>query len=460
MKRYLPALLILTCCLPGIVRAEDVQVRKPNVLFVLIDDMGWGDPDCYGDIGVKTPRMDQVAAEGIRFTRFYTAAPICSASRCGFITGRYPHRSKITSFLHERAENRKCGQSDFLDPAAPSFVREFHKAGYATAHIGKWHLGGGRDVNDAPKFAAYGYDLGLGTYESPEPAAALGLKTTPWRPEREPQQVPRHDRTRWMVDQALDFARKHSGKPWLINLWLDDVHTPHRPSEDALKTVENGKGSPQYRAVLKETDHQIGRLLDGLRESGLEKDTMVIVSSDNGPEPSFKRSRSGGLRGMKLSLYEGGIRTPLMVRWPGKIPAGKVNENTVICGVDFYPTLLHMAGITVPAGLDLDGLDLSAAFRGADVKREKPLFWIYGRKPQLHDAPSPFKFAPEPGAKSPCVAMLDGDWKLLVNEDGSNCELYNLSEDPLEENDLSLKRPNITGPMKSTTLEWRRQFPE
>ena len=185
---------------------------QPNVLFILVDDMGWGDLASNGGAGVPTPHMDQLAREGTRFTQFYTASPICSPSRCGLITGQFPARWRITSFLQTRAGNRECGQADFLDADAPSFVRAFKAAGYATAHIGKWHLGGGRDVTDAPKFAAYGYDLGLGTYESPEPAAGLGLKSAPWSDKTEPQQVARHDRTRWMVDETLAFVKEHATK--------------------------------------------------------------------------------------------------------------------------------------------------------------------------------------------------------------------------------------------------------
>jgi arylsulfatase A-like enzyme len=143
--------------------------------MVFVDDLGWGDVGCYGGAMVPTPRLDRLAEEGTRFTQFYVASPICSASRCGLITGQFPVRWRITSYLQSKAGNRVCEQADFLDPQAPSYVRAFQQAGYATAHVGKWHLGGGRDVTAAPKFASYGYDVGYGTYESPEPAAPLGL---------------------------------------------------------------------------------------------------------------------------------------------------------------------------------------------------------------------------------------------------------------------------------------------
>ena len=182
-------------------------------------------------------------------------------------------------------------------------------------------------MTDAPRFAAYGYDLGLGTYESPEPAAPLGRATTPWEARLEPGQVPRHDRTRWMVDQVLAFFDANRGKACFVTLWLDDVHTPFRPSAEQRAAVAAGVPDADpvrsaFGAVLTETDRQIGRLLAGLRERELEGRTLVLFAGDNGPEPSFDHARTGGLRGMKWSLYEGGIQgpadRPLAGRRPGR----------------------------------------------------------------------------------------------------------------------------------------------
>ena len=170
--------------------ARSIAAERPHIVFVLADDMGIGDTSSYGGKIAATPQLERMAREGTRFTQFYAASPICSPSRCGLITGQFPARWNITSYMQTREGNRQCEQVDFLDPNAPSLPRVLQAAGYATAHIGKWHLGGGRDVVSPPKFAAYGYDAGLGTYESPEPAAALGLKTVPWGNELEPQQVP------------------------------------------------------------------------------------------------------------------------------------------------------------------------------------------------------------------------------------------------------------------------------
>ncbi|HTK75633.1 MAG TPA: sulfatase-like hydrolase/transferase [Gemmataceae bacterium] len=434
--------------------AAALAVERPNVVIVLMDDFGWGDPSCYGNTMQKTPHMDRLANEGVRFTQGYVVSPICSPSRCGIITGQFPARWRITSYEQTKAGNRACEMADFLDPKAPSLPRALNEAGYATAHIGKWHLGGGRDVTDAPKFAAYGYDIGLGTYESPEPAAPLGLKTTPWGPQNqlEPQQVPRHERSRWMVDQTLDFLRKNAGKPCFVNLWFDDTHTPFLPSEEQMKAVRTPGEAPQmtrYKAVLAEADRQVGRLLDGLKGTN----TLVLFLGDNGASPPFERERVGGLRGQKLSLYEGGFRVPVVAWWPGVTPGGRVNETTVIAAVDFLPTLATVCGAKLPSDYTSDGEDMTAAIKGESPTRSKPLFWEYGRNT------TSFAYPQDARHRSPNVAVRDGDWKLLVNADGTGAELYNLAADPRETNDVAARRPNVVKRLTEKALTWRKSVP-
>jgi arylsulfatase A-like enzyme len=428
--------------------------ERPNVLVVLVDDFGWGDPSCYGNPMVKTPNIDRLAAEGIRFTQGYVASPICSPSRCGLITGQFPARWRITSYLQTKAGNRACEMADFLDPKAPSLPRMLKEAGYATAHIGKWHLGGGRDVTDAPKFAEYGYDLGLGTYESPEPAAALGLKTTPWGPpdKLEPQQVPRHQRTRWMIDETLGFVRKHKGRPCFVNLWLDDTHTPFTPSEEQINAVKTkGEGGPKtrYKAVLVNLDREIGRLMDGLKGTN----TLVLFLGDNGASAPLQRERSGGLRGQKLSLYEGGVRVPFVAWRPDKVKGGMVNDKTVISSLDLFPTLAALCDATPPKDYAADGEDMSEALRGKTPRRTKPLFWEYGR----NDAS--FGFPKDAKHRSPNVAARDGDWKLLVHADGRGAELYNVAADPGESKNLADAHPGIAKRLTEQALAWRRSMP-
>ncbi|HEY1050006.1 MAG TPA: sulfatase-like hydrolase/transferase [Prosthecobacter sp.] len=444
MRSLLSVLLLVL--LSGWSHAAD----RPHILFILLDDFGWADASCFGG-KVPTPNIDKLAGQGTQFRQFYTSSPICSPSRCGIITGQFPARWKITSYLQTKAGNKECEQADFLDPQAPSLPRAFKEAGYATAHIGKWHLGGGRDVTQAPKFAAYGYDLGLGTYESPEPAPALGSKTTPWENKREPQQVPRHERTRWMVEESMKFLQQHAQKqPCFINLWLDDMHTPYRPQE-----ARDDRALPaKYREVLTEMDNQIGRLL-----GALPANTFTILCGDNGPEPSFDKSRTGGLRGMKWSLYEGGIRTPLIVSWPGVVPVGGVNKDTVVTGVDFMSTLCALAGVK-PAAAESDGEDMSTAFIGEKRLRQKPILWEYGRKPsEAGKVKGGFPYPKEPGSKSPNLAIRDGDWKLLINADGTGMELYDLSQDPNETTNRADAETATVERLKKAVLDWRASLP-
>ena len=434
--------------------ARAADPPRPNVVVVLVDDFGWGDPSCYGNTAAKTPNMDRLAKEGIRFTQGYVASPICSPSRCGIVTGQFPARWKITSFLQTKAGNAACGQADFLDPRAPSLPRVLADAGYATAHVGKWHLGGGRDVADPPKFKEYGYALGLGTYESPEPAAALGLKTTPWGPQDklEPQQVPRHERSRWMVDQTLAFLKANAGKPCFVNLWLDDTHTPFAPSEAQMKAVRadgEAEQKTRYKAVLVALDEQIGRLLDGLKGT----DTLVLFLGDNGASPPFARERVGGLRGQKLSLYEGGVRVPFAAWWPAKAKGGAVNDKTVIAAIDLMPTLATLCGAKLPADYKPDGVDVSKALLGESSVRDKPLFWEYGRNDTA------FAFPADAKHRSPNVAVRDGDWKLLVNADGTGAELYDLASDRNETKNRAADKPEVTKRLTEAALAWRKSLP-
>ena len=429
--------------------AGSAAAAPPNVVIVFVDDFGWGDPSCYGNPLVKTPRMDRMAAEGVRFTQGYVASPICSPSRCGLITGQYPGQWKITSFLQSKAGNAACGMADFLDPKAPSLPRMLKEAGYATAHIGKWHLGGGRDVTDAPKFAAYGYDLGIGTYESPEPHPDLTSTKWIWA---ESDKVKRHERSQWMVDRTLEFIAKNKGKPSFVNLWLDDTHTPFVPSPAQLARVKKEGDKPQvanYKAVLAETDVQIGRLLDGLAGT----DTLVLVIGDNGAMPTLEQKRVGGLRGSKLSLYEGGIRVPFLAWRPKHTKAGVVNDATAIATLDLFPTLAKLGGATLPKDYTGAGEDLTAALAGETPKRTKPIFWEYGRNDTA------FKYPVEKVHRSPNVAVRDGDWKLLVNADGTGAELYNLASDAKETKNVAAENTAVRDRFSAAALAWRKALP-
>ena len=425
--------------------------RKPNILLILTDDMGYGDVGCYGGKFAPTPNLDRLAREGIRFTQYYSASPICSPSRTGLTTGMEPARWRITSYLQTRAGNRRCEQADFLDPNAPSLARTLRSAGYATGHFGKWHMGGGRDVTNPPPFAAYGFDEHAGTWESPQPHPDITSTNWIWSPH---DKVKRWDRTAFFVDKTLDFLRRHPNQPCYINLWPDDTHTPWVPSQERLGQYPNGPAEERkFRAVLDEYDRQMGRLFAGLKELGLDESTLVIFTSDNGPLPSFRGSRSGNLRGSKLSLYEGGTRMPFLVRWTGRVPSGRLDELSVLSALDLFPSLCRIAGVPLPETPRLDGADMSAALLGTPTVRTAPLHWEYGRNTNAFDFPKP------PRDRSPNVAIREGSWKLLINPDGSGAELYDLASDPKEEQNVASTRPEVAQRLSGQALSWRKTLP-
>lgn len=438
---------------------------QPNIIFILIDDMGYGDLSAYGNRKIATPNIDRLAEEGIKFTNFYVGSPICSPSRVTITTGQYPGRYRINSFLANSKRNEKRDMANFLDPDAPSIARTMKQAGYATAHFGKWHMGGGRDVGDAPRPQAYGFEKSLVSFEGlgdrllikgqglSKESAKLGQGEITW--------VEKHEKTPIYVDRTLAFIRKNSDKPFYIHLWTGDVHDPFHAKEEHLEKFDyyaNNHYEQEFLAVLYQLDQQIGRLLDGLDAMGLTENTLVIFTSDNGPtdwnyyyEENFAPPGSADpFRGRKWSLYEGGIREPFIARWPGHIPAGVTNNTTVMHAADLFPTLCSLAGVKPPK-VAFDGEDMSKALRGEAQERKEPVFWQYG---------SEFDIKPgNPRFISPNLAMRDGQWKLLINDDGTKVALYNLLKDHAETNNVAEEYPGITKRMSDQVLEWHRSLP-
>lgn len=423
--------------------------QKPNIIFILTDDMGIGDVSCFNG-RYKTPALDRMAAEGRKFTQYYSASPICSPSRVGFLTGMHPARWNITSFLQKRADNKLCEQADYLNPAAPSLARLLKDHGYVTAHFGKWHMGGGRDVIDAPYIKQYGFDEWSSTWESPDPDPLLTAGNWIWS---DKDSIRRWNRTRYWVDKALDFLARHKGQPCYVNLWPDDVHTPWVPGDDS---VGRYPGKPEeeesFVQVLAEYDRQMGRLFDGLKRLGFDNNTIVVFTSDNGPLPNFRHDRSAALRGAKLSLYEGGIRMPFVIRWPGKIKADTVDSTSVINATDLLPSFCKLAGVPVPKTYAGDGEDRSETLLGTPSSRSKAIYWEYGRNETV------FKY-PQGADRSPSLAMRQGEWKLLMNADGSRVELYNLSKDAAEKVNEADARPATTKAMSEKLSAWWKALP-
>ena len=436
--------------------------RPPNVLFVLIDDMGYGDLTCYGNARVHTRALDQLAAEGIRFTQFYVNAPICSPSRTALLTGQYPARWRMTSYLDNRAANRERGMAQWLDPAAPTVARELHAAGYATGHFGKWHMGGQRDVGDAPLLTEYGFDKTLTTFEglgdrilplldaydgTPPRRYALGSDTLgrgniTW--------MERSKVTGGFVAAASAFIRQaqKDGKPFYVNVWPDDVHSPFFPPKDLRG---NGTKRQRFLGVVQSADDQLKPLFDLVRnDPALRDNTLIVVASDNGPEPGA--GSPGPFRGHKGNLYEGGVREPFITWGPGlmdKAAVGTTDDKSVVAGVDLLPSLLAIAGRQPPAGQAFDGEDQSGAMLGRSLHdRTKPLMWL--RPP---DRPGP---AADPW---PDLAIRQGDWKLLVNADGSSPQLYDLAHDAAEKANVAAAHPDVVAAMTKPLLAWYHGLP-
>ena len=432
--------------------------ERPNIVLVFIDDMGWGDFSCFGNKDASTPNIDRMAAEGIRFEQFYVNSPICSSSRTAISTGQYPQRWKITSFLSNRDHNNQRGMAQWLDPKAPMLARSLQQAGYATGHFGKWHMGGQRNVADAPAITAYGFDASLTNFEGMGPKLLpLVLKPGQEKPGRIWGDAERLGAGfRWMlrskitggfVDEAIPFIRKARAakKPFYINLWPDDVHGPFWPPVD--KWADGRRGL--YHSVLQEMDRQFGKLFDLIRgDDALRDNTLVLICSDNGPARGA--GSAGPFRGFKTHLYEGGVRSSLIAWAPGMLKKkGHVDRETVFSAVDLVPTLLALTGTAAPEGTKYDGEVLPDALLGEGGSRKAPIFF---RRPPDRDS-----FYGD--TDLPDLAIREGSWKLLCEYDGSEPELYDLSRDRGEQESLAGKHPEIVARLSKKLIAWHRSMP-
>ncbi len=454
MKRLLVCLLLAAL----LNTTPPARAEQPNFLVIFIDDMGFADPSCFGNPLIKTPHIDKLAEQGIKLTNFYVNSPICSASRVALTTGQYQGRWKVHSFLNTRAGNANRGMADYLDPSAPTTAKKLKAAGYATAHFGKWHMGGGRDVDDAPLPQAYGFDESLVSFEglgdriisnskAVERARALGHgKIIP---------CDRWERMEIQTDRTIDFIRRHRDGPFYVRLFPNDVHDAHVPrpgSADKFLPVSDDPFVRDFFAVLQEMDRQIGRVIAAIDELKLQKKTLILFTSDNGPTDWPKKyltgppaGYTGPYRGRKWSLFEGGIRMPFIARWTGTIPAGIEDTTSVVSAIDLSPTICRFAGVPVEAGLD--GLDRGDVLRGKASRRASPVFWQYGH-------PHAILKGGTPQNQSPTFAIRDGRWKFLVNPDGSEAQLFDLEADEAETTNLLSTHSNRSAAMAVQLSEW------
>jgi N-acetylgalactosamine-6-sulfatase len=453
--RILLLFIISSLTTSGFGRAPSEDSR-PNIILIFADDLGWAELPQYGyqkivaPAGfqifgdIKTPNIDRLTKEGTLFTHFYVAAPTCTPSRAGLVTGLSASRTRMHAPIIPRKEfNAERGIPDYLDYNLPNIMKSLKNNGYRVGHFGKWHLGVAEYA--APSFIK---QYGIDEYAD----CLIG-------------ENPREKSTEVICDRTIDFIHKHKENPFYINVWLYEPHAPLFPSKEDVDLYVNadpeaGKYEDAmliWYAVLTRMDRQIGRLLTTLDELNLADDTIVIFTSDNGPESSamphtakygsVTAVAAGPFRGIKRSLYEGGIREPFIIRWPGKVKENEVDDESIIGAVDFFPTFCTLAGIDIPEGLD--GENISEVFNGKSYTRQAPLTWeirfpVYGRVNDM----------------SPRLALRDKEWKFLMNPSGNRVELYNVVEDPGEVDNLVRENPELAEKYSDYLLKWHNTLPE
>jgi arylsulfatase A-like enzyme len=413
----------------------------PNVVLIVADDLGYGDLGSYGHPVIKTPALDRLASEGIRLTSYYAASPLCSPSRASLLTGRVHLRSGIASWIPPDSDVQ-------LGPRELTLATLLKRRGYRTAMFGKWHLNGGLDVARHTQPGDHGFERWLALHAWAEPHQRN--PTNFFRDGRPAGEI-KGFAAQIVVDEALDWLRGQTpGAPFLLYLPLAEPHgtiaspdwfnalysgfTRGRPDPfpNLGRPPDNlaNRGPGEYYANVSHMDFQVGRLLEGLDAMGLRESTLVLFTSDNGPVTSDWRhwwevnlyGSTGGYRGRKADLYEGGVRVPAIVRWPGQLAAGSVSDTPVI-GYDLLPTLGAITGYPLPGDRPIDGEDVSDVLRGGGHARRQPLYWEF-------DDDQGFRYA-----------LRDGDSKLIADASLSRVRLYDLRRDRFEVDDRASREP-------------------
>ncbi|QDV25812.1 sulfatase family protein [Aureliella helgolandensis] len=428
-KSRISLLLLVSLLAPKPLLAE-TKASKPNVVVFLADDMGWGDSATYGHPLIKTPNLDKLASQGVKFTQCYSACGVCSPSRSAILTGRTPYRNGVyrhLSGLHEAHLRRS-------EITYPNLLKTI---GYETCHVGKWHLNSRPQFNTSeyPQPGDHGYDYWMATHNNADPShknpsnffrngKSVGELTG------FSAQLVAAEAARWLSDV------RDKSKPFAISVWF---HEPHAPiaTDPKFSELYGGHANSKYMGNITQLDHALGQLMQTLDKEGVSDNTLLIFTSDNGPVANFGGT-TGGLRGGKRSDHEGGIRVPGIARWPGHIKAGTVSDVPVI-GTDIFATVLDITGIPLPKDRTIDGVSMLPAFEGQPVQRKVPLFW------RTHVSP--------PGDR---VALRIGDWKLVGDETLTNFQLYEIQKDWKEEYDLAATMPEKTEAMKKELFDvWK-----
>jgi arylsulfatase A-like enzyme len=444
--------------------AAAANPKKPNVVFILADDLGWADLGCYGSTFYETPNLDRLAKEGMRFTDAYAACNVCSPTRASLMTGKYPARLHLTDWLNGRPDrpdqrlNRPNFQK-FLPLEEVTVAEALKEAGYQTAFLGKWHLGD--DSRYWPEHQGFDVNIGgSGAGHPPSYFSPYGLKNLPDGPKGE-------FLDERLTDEALKFLDHSAGqdKPFLLYFSHYAVHTPlqARPAlveKYKAKAAKLGRSGPDflpdhgrevravqnhpiYGAMVESLDTSVGRVLAKLKELDLESNTIVVFTSDNGglSTAEGKPTSNLPLRTGKGWGYEGGVREPLLVKWPGVTRPGSVSHQPTI-SPDFYPTILQMLDLPHRPQQHLDGVSIVPALKG-DTLPERPIFWHYPH------------YSNQGGAPNGAVRL--GDFKLIEWYEDMSVSLFNLKDDIGEQHDLAPENPAKTAELKKLLHDWRRQ---
>lgn len=419
---------------PGLSAAKEEQ--RPNILFILIDDLGWSDLSCYGSAVNRTPHIDRLAGEGTRFTQAYAAAHICSPTRGSIMTGKFPARTHITDWIPGHKKTGKLKVPDWTQALPDEEItlgEMLQQAGYKTAWFGKWHLRGlpeaerrrlGNDARISNPQQFHGFDAGTQNW-----------RLNSGKSQNDPKGVFE------LTDEVTGFIEQTDDQPWFIGLSHYSVHTPVRYNDSIQKKIEDTlpagrKKYAGYAAMLESLDDSIGRLMAYLKSHDLERDTLVVFFSDNGGLTS--ETGNDPLRDGKGTLYEGGTRVPMIVRWPGRIPPGDTSD-AMLCSVDFYPTFAALAGVEA-LEQQVDGINvLDHLIRGVPVERDT-LYWHY---PHYHRG-------------MPGGSIRQGDYKLIEFFEDGTLELYNLKNDLGEKKNLVATMPEKAEELHALLRQWRK----
>lgn len=442
--------LVLACWLGHSVRAD----TRPNIIVLLCDDLGYGDIQCYGHPHIKTPNLDELASSGIRLTDFYSAAPVCSASRVGLLTGRSPNRAGVYDWIPEATTPKPDAREQVHMRAAEITIPQLlHQAGYATCMAGKWHCNSRFNSSEQPQPSDFGFDHWLATQNNAAPS-----HHRPHNFVRNGEPLGEVDAfsCQFVVDEAIGWLQTVGReKPFFLYLPFHETHEPVASPETLVaqyRGVARNEDEAQYFANVANVDNAVGRLLEVLTQQNLRDNTLIVFSSDNGPETLDRYSRAnrcygtpGRLRGMKLHTTDGGFRVPGIVNWPNRIEGGQV-VSTPLSALDFLPTFCELAEVEPPENVSLDGISFLPMLDGQELNREKPLVWAYFN-----------------ATNQSRVAMRDGKWKVLAKLNGgllpklqnitrdslptvagaqlTDFEIYDMSVDIAEAHELSAEQP-------------------